>query len=456
MHGNISKPDGDIGQGPSAPPPGTATPAPAAWFGLAIMMIFTIVSLIDRSIIAILTPEIAADLHLNHFQVSLVQGLGFAIFYGIGGVAIGSLVDRHSRRWIMFSGMTIWSLAAAGCGLAANYVHLFAARMMVGAGEGTISPCAQTLIASSFPPNRMSTPMSLFTAAGVAGLAISYGLGGMLLDHLTQSPIGGPLAGMAPWRQVLIITALPGLLVALLAFALREPPLPEGSHDPRRSSWAACVRHMLAHKRVQGGTLICCALTIMMAQGVAAWAPTYARQALGIPAASIGQMMLILVGSGGILGMLGAGAIVDRWSSRGRHDAPLRCLFWAILLGVPVSVAGFLSNDETFLYVGIFAVQLTLFSASGTMFAAVHIVTPPGVRGRTSAIMVFIVNLAGYGLGPMFVGGLTDYVYQGEEHVGTSIATLLLVFGVLTALLTRYIQPYYGAHVAAAQGRNRR
>ena len=95
-----------------------SVPPTRAWWAVAVLALFQIFSMVDRTIIAVLIPEIRADLGLNDFQISLVQGLAFAIFYGIVGLFIGGLVDRSSRRLIMFGGIVIWSAAAAGTGLA--------------------------------------------------------------------------------------------------------------------------------------------------------------------------------------------------------------------------------------------------------------------------------------------------------------------------------------------------
>ena len=157
----------------STPPPATAHDdwpdnyrAPVAWWAVFVITIFQIVSMIDRQVVSVLIPEMRADLGLNDFQISMVQGMAFALFYGAMGLLIGGLVDRYSRQKIMFGGIVIWSVAAAATGLARNYVHLFLGRLFVGFGEGAISPAAQSLLSGIFPRGRLATPMAIFSAAG--------------------------------------------------------------------------------------------------------------------------------------------------------------------------------------------------------------------------------------------------------------------------------------------------
>src|SRR6218665_1276630 len=197
--------------------------ASTAWWTVTVLMIFQIVSMIDRQVMSVLIPEMRADLDLNDFQLSMVQGLAFALFYGVAGLILGGIVDRHSRRSVMFFGILVWSLAAAGTGIARNYVQLFIGRLLVGCGEGSIAPAGQSLLSSIFPRHRLATPMACFSVAGVVGMSLSYALGGNLLQTFTQTPLGGPLAGLAPWRQVLVVTGLPGVAIALLAYTIKEP-----------------------------------------------------------------------------------------------------------------------------------------------------------------------------------------------------------------------------------------
>lgn len=408
---------------------------PVAWWAVAVIMVFQIVSMIDRQIVAVLLPEMRADLHLNDFQISLVQGMAFALFYGVMGLFIGALVDRYSRRAIMFGGIVLWSVAAAGTGLARNYMQLFAGRLLVGFGEGAISPAAQSLLSGVFPRGKLSTPMSCFTAAGVIGISLSYALGGSLLDRFTAVPLGGLLAGLEPWRQVLIVTGLPGVAVAFLAFALREPVRDRPASPPDQASWGSFFGYIRAHARLMSGLILGTAMVAMMTQATMTWTPTYARRVLGLSAGDIGIALSIAVGLGGIVGGITLGLFIDRRFRRGDKAIALRVLALFTLLAPPLIAPAYLLGHAGLLFAAMTLMMLTIGAIYGPTLAAVQMVAPPAMRGRFAALAVLASNLFGFAFGPMLVGAITDYGFGDPQMVGASIAIVLLAVGPLAAWL---------------------
>lgn len=401
--------------------------APVAWWAVAVTMIFQIVSMIDRQVVSVLIPEMRADLGLNDFQISMVQGMAFALFYGAMGLIIGGMVDRHSRQKIMFGGILIWSVAAASTGFARNYIQLFAARLFVGFGEGAISPAAQSLLSGIFPRGRLATPMSCFTAAGVIGISLSYALGGNLLDRFTAAPLGGALEGMAAWRQVLVVTGAPGVLVALLAFTLREPRRKAATAPaPHEASWASFFGYIAANARLMLGIIVGTALVAMMTQAAMSWTPTYARRVLGIGAGEVGTIMAMSVGLGGVVGGIVLGLIIDHWFRRGVRDIALRLLALGTLVMPPVIAVTFLLDDARILFGGVTLMMLTMGAIYGPTLAAVQMIAPPAMRGRFGALAVLSSNLFGFAFGPMLVGAITDYGFGDPNKVGVGVAIVLL------------------------------
>lgn len=410
--------------------------AASAWWAVVVTMIFQIVSMIDRQIVSVLIPEIRADLSLNDFQISLIQGMAFALFYGAMGLVIGGLVDRYSRQKIMFAGVIIWSVAASATGLARNYVHLFIGRLFVGFGEGAISPAAQSLLSSIFPRGRLSTPMSCFTAAGVAGISLSYALGGVLLDSFTRAPLGGLLEGLAPWRQVLIVTGLPGVAIAFLAFSVRKPVHADApAVSAAAASWGSFFRYLVANRRLMLGVIGGAGLCAMITQSAMMWSPTFARRVLGASASEIGVMMSVAVALGGIVGGIGLGLIIDHWFRRGVRDIALRAMTLIALLVPPLVAAAFLVHDVRVLFAAITFMMLTLGAIFGPTLAAVQMITPVAMRGRFAALVVLASNLFGYAFGPMLVGAITDYVFHDPNKVGLSIAITMATIGPIAAWL---------------------
>ena len=154
---------------------------------------------------------------------------GFLVVYMLAAPLFGSLGDRRSRTRLLGLGVGIWSVATALGGLARNYAGLFAARAAVGIGEaayGTISPA---LLADYFPRDKRGRVFAIFFAAIPIGSALGYIVGG-LVDRYYG------------WRQAFFVAGIPGVVLALLALRLYDPP--RGSQDAHapRSRWKGSTR----------------------------------------------------------------------------------------------------------------------------------------------------------------------------------------------------------------------
>jgi MFS family permease len=139
-----------------------ADPSPVqCWFLTLLLTLAYVLSYVDRSILGLLIQPIKADLHITDEQLELLIGLAFGLFYATIGVPPGWLADRARRTWIVAAGIALWSAATITLGMVSGFGHLFIARMAVGVGEATLSPCAMSLIGDSFPPERRGKPVGV-------------------------------------------------------------------------------------------------------------------------------------------------------------------------------------------------------------------------------------------------------------------------------------------------------
>ena len=205
---------------------GPTWPKPAvAWFSVAVLVIAFIFSIADRIIIALLVDPIKTDLGLSDTDLGIMMGLAFAIFYALMGLPIGRLSDRHSRRSIIAVGIFLWSLMTAACGLARNFSELFLARVGVGVGEATLSPAAYSMIADSFPREKLGRAISVYQSGAFFGVGLALIFGGIAIRFAAGAEsVDLPLIGtVAPWQMAFIAIGLPGILVAALMFTVKEP-----------------------------------------------------------------------------------------------------------------------------------------------------------------------------------------------------------------------------------------
>ena len=143
------------------------------WYVVFVLTLAYVSSFIDRQTLFLMVSLVRRDLGIGDFEMSLLMGLSFALFYSFLGLPIGRLADQRSRRGIIAWGIALWSLMTAACGLAGNYLQLFLARVGVGIGEAALSPPAYSLLADYFPRHRLGTALSVYSLGIFLGSGIS-------------------------------------------------------------------------------------------------------------------------------------------------------------------------------------------------------------------------------------------------------------------------------------------
>ena len=199
-------------------------PVPAyGWYGLGVLFVVYLVNFVDRQILSILANDIKADLGLTDAQLGFLYGTAFAIFYALFGIPLGRLADGWSRTRLLALGLTLWSCMTALSGMARNGAALAAARIGVGVGEATASPCAYSLIGDWFPQRLRGTALAIYSAGLFVGSGLSLLVGGAIVEAWNAAwPDGGPL-GLVGWQAAFLAVGLPGLVLALWVLSLREP-----------------------------------------------------------------------------------------------------------------------------------------------------------------------------------------------------------------------------------------
>jgi len=428
---------------PAGEEPGAGFRPGAAWATVAILVVFQFTSLIDRQIIAILADPIKADLAISDFQLGLLQGLAFALFYSFAGIPIGAAVDRWSRRFILWLAISFWSLSAASCGLASSFGGLFLGRVGVGAGEAALTPVAISLISESFPRGRAGTPMGLFSGSFYVGSGVALILGGAMVQWLAGG--GGqslPLLGaMRPWQAAFVLAGLPGVLLALLAFLMHDP------RERRRSVTAAA-----SHDTVSLGALFRdrsrplfyylfgWSFLSSYFYATAAWTPAFAMRSFGWNAREVGLWIGLILATSGVAGSVLGGAGIDMLTRRGVKGTTF--LLTAILTAaaLPFFLGVYLSGSAA-LAMPLLSVALLFYSPMGAgAYASLQTVAPDGARGKVASLFVFNQAIFGAALGPAAVGFITDYVLRDESRLGLSLAiwgVIVVPIGVTMLLIGR-------------------
>jgi MFS family permease len=407
-------------------------------------------SFIDRQILTLLVGPIKRDLKINDTQMSLLMGLSFAVFYTLFGIPLGRLADSRSRRALITSGIVVWSVMTAGCGVVQRYWQLAVMRMGVGVGEASLSPAAYSLIADYFRPAKRSTAISVYSMGIYLGAGLATVLGGMVVRFASgQASVSLPLIGATrPWQLVFFAVGFPGLLVALLLGTVREPSRKGGgraktSPEPARAS----LSDVWAYVRDNRRTFLCHNLGIAFlafsSYGAAGWIPTLLVRRHGWTASRSGVVFGLIGMVCGTLGIVLGGYLADRLRQRGRADATLRVALIGAIAWLPFGALFPLMPTGNWTVVLLAPAYVCSSLPFGVAPAAIQQMMPNSMRGQASAIYLFVINLIGLGLGPTAVAVVTDYVFHNDRAVHMS----LLIVGVLAnlvsaALLWLGLKPY--------------
>jgi MFS family permease len=385
-----------------------------------------VLSYTDRQVLSLLVDPIRGDMGISDTQISLLLGTAFAVIYGIAGIPLGLLADRISRRNLIFTGVTVWSLGTIACGISHNFLEIFASRIVVGLGEAALSPAAISLISDYFPPSRRGTAVGFFLSGIAMGSGVAILIGGGVLHAIELGALAAtPLASYAPWRMVLLVIGGPGLLWAIVILLIREPVrqtaegesaagLADGS-TWRATPWARVVP-----------VYVVLAAASFVDNAVGAWAPSLLIRDFNKDPAQIGVELglLLTLGFGG--GVVIGGALADRAATRGGWPRKLRVCLYSGLLILPASL---LMNSPTFSF-ALAGVPL-YFALSGIVtavgFSAILDVVPNRSRGLAMSMSFFLNVALGAGLGPTAVAVAGAHIFAAKAGLGPPLVLTVAV-----------------------------
>ena len=426
--------------------------ARTAWYALFVLTVCYTLSYIDRQILAFLVEPLKQELSIKDTQIGLLQGIWFAMFYTFVGLPMGWLADRYSRRNIVAAGVFFWSVMTALSGFARSYGTLALARMGVGFGESTTNPCAFSMISDYFPRERLSTALSVYMMGIQLGSGLALIIGGVVVHAITQMP---PveiawLGTIAPWRLTFIAVGLPGLLFTLLVFTVKEPTrralLRDAQGKREHVRLGTALRQVLTRWQSVFGIALMIGCQALCNYTLLSWGPAFFERVHGWPKNKIGLTLGLITLTSGCIGLITGGRLADRWQRRGVGDGTLRVgLISLIGVGIMLPAAMIQSvatGTVLTLVVAVFFVGLPI----GCGYAALQYIFPNQIRGVASAIVLFVVNFTGLGLGSLLPGYLNDHLFHDPLKVGQSIALTVVITSMLGASIVLLTMPHYRRH----------
>lgn len=424
--------------------PSSLVPASGRWF-MPVLVVLYVFNFLDRQIVNILAEPIKTDLALADWQVGLLTGLAFALIYTVMGIPIARLAAWFDRPVLIGLSVGVWSLFTTLCGFAQNFTQLIAARVGVGIGEAGMTPAAHSLIMDISPHDKRSSALA------------TYGLGAPL-GALLGMAFGGLVADAVGWRHAFIWIGLPGLLLAAIAWltlpeprrAKREHRTTEGMTGPSFRQTLAALVHSKFVLLVAAATFLnslassgCAPFTASFllrnhAEGLATLA-SLLTETTGLQLGTMGLLGLILgalIGSCGVLGMVIGGKLTDHLARTQAHWQ-LTVPALATVVGALTWIAAMQVPSLTWAIPLLALHGLAVAFWYGPVYAAIYSAVDPQMRPMTSAIMLFVINISGLGIGPVAVGLTSDVLSQNlGSALGIKMSmTLFGLLGIFAALL---------------------
>jgi MFS family permease len=388
---------------------------------------------IDRQILALLVVPIRRDLGLSLTQTSYLMGLPFAIFSTLMTIPIARVADSGNRRNVIAIGIALWSLMTALCGLAGTFWRLLLARIGVGVGEASLQPTATSLLADYFPRERLGTAMGVYATGIFVGSGLAYFIGGWIVGLVSvQDSWSWPVIGaIRPWQTVFLIVGLPGVLIALLMFSVREPARRDHSQG------TVPLATLFTYVRDNLRTFVCVsfgfALSATVNIGISLWLATFLIQKHGWTASRAGMIQGALTMTIGVVGAVSGGRVADMFVRRGQTDAALRVgIIGAVGMLVSATAYPFASSGGTAVA---WLVIVNFFAAFpwGAASAAAAEIVPSPMRAQGAALYFLVLNLISVAVGPIAVAAITDYVFHDDGAIPYALA-ILNVIGMLGAI----------------------
>jgi MFS transporter, Spinster family, sphingosine-1-phosphate transporter len=367
----------------------------AGWT-LALLFVANLLNFYDRAIPAIVVEPLKAEFSLSDSEIGLLSA-SFTLVYAIFGIPLGRLADRVSRTLVIAAGLASWSLLTAATGLAYAFALLVVIRLLLGIGEASFAPAANSMLADLYPSGRRAR------ATGLLQLGLPVGL---VLAFFT---VGAITEAFGTWRAAFFIAAVPGLVVAVLFAFLREPV--RGASDTVAVTTGRVERAFRQVLRIPTIWWLVFAGVGVQVSGyaVATFSVPLFQRYFGTTLTVGGALTGITIGLTGLAGLIVGGRIADRASRR----SPAGRVYTgavALLFATPLTFGAFLLDAERLgMFVALFSAGWLLqYMFLTAVYPAVADVVGPRLRGTAVALYLAASYLLGGALGPVIAGALSD------------------------------------------------
>lgn len=403
---------------------------------LVVMGLVGLVDQVDVSVARGVLPILEEEWSLNDTQLGLLASV-FVVVSAVATIPAGWVADRYRRTRVVGWTLLSWSGLILLSATAVNYVNLLVARAAMGIGQAVDDPASTSYLGDSYPSRMRGRVFSFQQVSGFLGAGIGVALGGWVGETLG-------------WRWAFAVVGVPGAVVALWVFRLREPrrgeaELPESltweeiealppQEDRRAGTEGLTVRQlvrlaatelvselkMIFGIRTMRYVLVGVAALLFTVSGISTWLAIYHERYSGMSVREATAATGLVLGVGGIIGTFAGGAFSDRHHHRWKGGRIVIVVWSAVLCAILFMVSFAIDVVPLRLALQFIGVVAAAGAAPGLRAAMLDVV-PPGSRGVGASAMALTTAVFGTAMAPVLVGGVSSLT-------GSLVAAFYLTF----------------------------
>lgn len=371
-------------------------PPSSARYTLFVLFLINFLNFFDRNLPAITAEPLRREFGLNDTMLGLLA-TAFVLVYALAGLPLGRLSDRVQRSRVLAGGVFVWSLFTAAAGMAWNVATLLVSRIGVGIGEASCAPAANAIIGDLYESKKRARAIGLFMLGLPVGSLACFALGG----YFTQ---------VYGWRAMYLLAAVPGLIVAVMAWRLRDPV--RGAKEAVAVDADQVIDR--PYRRVMAiptlWWIIFSGATInFAAYSLGNFLPALLARFHGASITQAGISAAIALGATGLVGLVAGGWIADGLHTRFRRG---RLIYGALamLLSAPLLWIGLTrpAGDITGVTVFVGLGWMLYFQYYVSVYASIQDVVRPQLRATAMSVYFFFQYILGAAFGTTITGYFSD------------------------------------------------
>ena len=291
------------------------------------------------------------------------------------------------------------------------------------------------MISDIFPPEKRASAIGFYSTGISIGILFGFLFGGWLNEFFG-------------WRVAFFVVGVPGVLIAIvLKLTVPEPirGLTENRASGGDNPSMLTVFKLLLSRPSFMLMALGAAMNAFAGYSSSNWIASFMIRTHQMPTGELGTWLALIIGVGGAIGVFSSGVLADKLGKRDK-----RWYMWvavcACVISIPFQISLFLV-DSPYTALLLLIVPAILSNAYlGATIACVHGMVGLKMRAVSSALLFFILNMIGLGLGPTSVGLLSDTLVDqhGVDSLGYAmmyiIPSAMFISGIFYLLASRYIR----------------